>query len=115
MDPHDNGNDSDHTPSAELLNTEEAAAVEGDGNLEGETAATTESIHADSRGSAEKTPAKPKLSKAEKGQAKERMLIWARGLQLKDVVLTQDGEDVDTLGPRKWSELNAMVKEAFMK
>ena len=43
------------------------------------------------------------------------MLIWARGLQLKDVVLTQDGEDVDTLGPRKWSELTAMVKEAFMK
>jgi hypothetical protein len=109
-----NGNNSDCSPNDELLNTDETDDVEGDGNLEGETV-TTESTDANTKESAKKTPAKPKLSKEEKAQAKERMLVWARGLQLRDVVLTQNGEDVDTLGPRKWSDLTMHVKEAFMK
>jgi hypothetical protein len=114
MDPPDNGNDSDCTPNDELLNTDEADEAEGDGNLEGETV-TTESTDSNTKESAKKTPTKPKRSKEEKAQAKERMLVWARGLQLRDVVLTQNGDDVDTLGPRKWSDLTMQVKEAFMK
>jgi hypothetical protein len=114
--PHHDGDESDHTPRAEILDNDEAATVEGGYlNPEGETVATTDSIDGISKGSVDKAPAKPKRSKAEKEEAKERMLIWARGLKVQDVVLTKDGEDVDTVGPRKWAELSAAVKEAFMK
>jgi hypothetical protein len=45
----------------------------------------------------------------------ERQLTWARGLTLQDVTLTNNKQDVDTLGPLKWSTLKMKVKEAFLK
>ena len=45
----------------------------------------------------------------------ENQLVWARGLTIKDVTLTKDGDDVDTLGPIQWSNLEMKVKEALMK
>ena len=40
----------------------------------------------------------------------ERQLTWARGLTLQDVTLTNNKQDVDTLGPLKWSTLKMKVK-----
>lgn len=107
----EDSSDSDYCPNDDTLNTDGADGVEGDDDLEEES--TTTDVN--TKEGEQKPPSKPKLSKEEKAQAKERMLIWARGMQLRDVVLTQNGEDVDTLGPRKWSELTMQVKEAFMK
>ena len=45
----------------------------------------------------------------------ERQLTWAHGLTLLDITLTKDKQDVDTLGPLKWSALKIKVKEAFLK
>ena len=45
----------------------------------------------------------------------EHQLVWACGLTLQDVALTKDEQDVDSLGPLKWSALKMNVKEAYIK
>ena len=56
-----------------------------------------------------------KLSKEDKVKKKEQMLNWARGMTLENVVLNSAGDDVDSLGPKKWCELSAEVKKEFLK
>ena len=53
-------------------------------------------------------------SKAAKEAEKEQLVSWAKGLMLEDVVLTKEGDDVETLGECKWSDLKGYVKMAFI-
>ena len=46
---------------------------------------------------------------------KAQLVEWASSLTLKDVVLTKDCIDVETLGVRKWSDLMCYVKQAFLQ
>ena len=46
---------------------------------------------------------------------KAKLIEWASSLTIKDVVLTKDGLDVETLGVRMWSELKCYVKLAFIQ
>jgi hypothetical protein len=46
---------------------------------------------------------------------KDRLVEWASSLTLKDVVITKDGIDVETLGVHKWSDLKCYVKQAFLQ
>jgi len=46
---------------------------------------------------------------------KARLVEWASALTIKDVVLTKEGLDVETLGVWKWSELKCYVKQAFLQ
>jgi len=43
------------------------------------------------------------------------MVEWASKLTLKDVVLTKDGIDVETLGVQKWADLTCYIKQAFLQ
>jgi hypothetical protein len=43
------------------------------------------------------------------------MATWAQGMKLRDVILTREGDDVETLGPMKWTDLTADVRKIFMK
>ena len=43
------------------------------------------------------------------------MATWAQGMKLRDVILTREGDDVETLGPMKWTDLPADVRKIFMK
>ena len=36
-------------------------------------------------------------------------------MKLRDVFLTREGGDVETLGPMKWTDLPAEVRKIFMK
>ena len=46
---------------------------------------------------------------------KARLVEWASSLSLKDVVLTKDGLDVETLGVWRWLDLKCYVKQAFLQ
>jgi hypothetical protein len=52
--------------------------------------------------------------KATKEAEKERLINWAKGLTLEDVVLTKEGDDSETLGACKWSDLKGYTKMAFI-
>ena len=58
--------------------------------------------------------AKKAAKKAERWAEKERLINWAKGLKLTDVVLTKEGDDVETLGVRKWTDLKVYVMTAFI-
>ena len=46
---------------------------------------------------------------------KAKLIEWASSLTIKDVVLTKDSLDVETLGVCKWSELKCYIKLAFIQ
>jgi hypothetical protein len=50
----------------------------------------------------------------EREAKKERLVNWAKGLKLTDVVLTDKGDDVESLGVCKWSDLKAYIMMAFI-
>ncbi|KAL3776539.1 hypothetical protein HJC23_004745 [Cyclotella cryptica] len=52
--------------------------------------------------------------KMEREAEKEILINWAKGLKLTDVVLTDKGDDVETLGVCKWSNLKAYALTAFL-
>ena len=43
------------------------------------------------------------------------LVEWASSLTLKDVVLTKEGIDVETLGVSNWSDPKCYVKQAFLQ
>jgi hypothetical protein len=53
-------------------------------------------------------------SKAAKEAKKDQLVSWAKELTLEDVVLTKEGDDAETLGVGKWSDLKGYVKMAFI-
>lgn len=58
---------------------------------------------------------KKSMSKEEKAEQKKHQIQWAEGLTINDIVLTDNGLDVHTLGGKEWNKLNGEVKRAFMK
>jgi hypothetical protein len=55
------------------------------------------------------------LTRDEKARKKNQLATWLQGMKLRDVILTREGDDVETLGPMKWTDLSAEVRKIFMK
>jgi len=55
------------------------------------------------------------LTRDEKARKKNQMATWVQDMKLRDVILTREGDDVETLGPMKCTDLPAEVHKIFMK
>jgi len=54
-------------------------------------------------------------SKKKKNSKNEQAITWAESLTIDDIVLTENGLDVHTLGGKKWGPILYYVKRAFMR
>ena len=47
-------------------------------------------------------------------QERERLLSWASGMTLDNIIINVGNSDVDTIGSRLWIELTVEVHKAFI-
>ena len=48
-------------------------------------------------------------------EKKKKQIEWAKRMTIDQVTFTADGDNVESLGSRKWMELSVNVTKAFMK